>query len=89
VGERVTVPMEEIVRSYGLITGGTGSGKTMFGLTILKSLIDLLPYGSANGMGLWMRKETCIEVRCIYCSSGSGTLRNQTRGHVIPCVSGS
>ena len=51
-GEQVTVPLEEIIRAYGLITGGTGSGKTMFGLTILKSLIDLLPYGSTNGIGV-------------------------------------
>lgn len=50
--EPVTVPLKEIVRAYGLVTGGTGSGKTLFALTILKSLIDLMPHERATGFGL-------------------------------------
>ena len=36
----VDVPLPEIVRAHGLITGGTGSGKSMLGLLILKQLIE-------------------------------------------------
>src|SRR5215471_1082940 len=36
----VNVPLEEIVRAHGLVTGGTGSGKSMFASLIIKTLIE-------------------------------------------------
>jgi len=47
----VRMPLEEIVRAYSLVTGGTGSGKTCFALTILKAIIDSLPSNS-SGFGI-------------------------------------
>ena len=41
--EPVTIPLAEIVQAYGLVTGGTGSGKSMFALLILKALVDNAP----------------------------------------------
>src|SRR2546426_540830 len=48
-GEAVQAPLEEIVKACGLITGGMGSGKSMFGLGILESLIALLPAARTIG----------------------------------------
>ena len=50
-GERVAVSLGEIVKT-GLVTGASGSGKTLFALLILKSLIDLAPYEHAAGLGV-------------------------------------
>ena len=43
LGAQVSVPISEILNSFALVTGGTGSGKTSFGLSILESLIAKLP----------------------------------------------
>jgi hypothetical protein len=51
-GESVEAPLEEIVKACGLITGGMGSGKSMFGLGILESLIDLVPETRTMGCGI-------------------------------------
>src|SRR6266705_984819 len=51
-GETVEAPLEEIVKACGLITGGMGSGKSMFGLGIIESLIDLLPETRTIGFGI-------------------------------------
>ncbi len=42
-GEKVSIPMSDVLNSHAMVTGGTGSGKTRFALIILKSLIGLLP----------------------------------------------
>ena len=42
-GEKISLPVSEIVNSFALVTGGTGSGKTSFGLSILEDLIAMLP----------------------------------------------
>lgn len=51
-GEPVTVPLDELVRAYGLVTGGTGSGKSMFALGILNALIEAAPYAAGTGFGV-------------------------------------
>ena len=51
-GEAVGAPIEEIAKACGLITGGMGSGKSMFGLGILDPLIDLLPQTYTLGFGV-------------------------------------
>jgi hypothetical protein len=48
----VKVPLDQTARSFGLITGGTGSGKTMVGLKILEALIGLAPYDDSIGAGI-------------------------------------
>src|SRR6266566_5005656 len=39
-GEPVTMPLAEIVKAHGLVTGGSGSGKSFFALLIMRSLIE-------------------------------------------------
>src|SRR5439155_25803626 len=51
-GEPVAVPLGEITKGHGLVTAGTGAGKSMFALLILKSLIDSMPYAPATGFGV-------------------------------------
>jgi hypothetical protein len=39
-GAPVIVPVSEIVRAHGVVTGTTGSGKTRMGLAVIKALLD-------------------------------------------------
>jgi hypothetical protein len=48
-GEKVSIPASEVMRSMAMVAGGTGSGKTRFGLLILRSLIAMLPQTAAMG----------------------------------------
>src|SRR6202034_1172566 len=48
-GEKISVPASEVLKSFAMVTGGTGAGKTRFGLLILKSLIAMLPQTEAMG----------------------------------------
>ncbi len=50
--EEVTIPLVDLIRSHGLVTGGTGSGKSMFALLILKALIEGESRGQAMGFGV-------------------------------------
>jgi len=51
-GQRVVVPLDELTRAFGLVTGGTGSGKSMFALLILKALIETSPDARPIGFGV-------------------------------------
>ncbi len=42
-GEDVRVPLLEMVKATGLTTGGMGSGKTFFAITLLATMIERLP----------------------------------------------
>lgn len=46
-GAPVSVPLDQILRAYSLVTGGTGSGKTCFALSILRAIIDGVSSGGA------------------------------------------
>ena len=51
-GQPVVVPLDELTRAFGLVTGGTGSGKSMFALLILKALIEKAPDARPIGFGV-------------------------------------
>ena len=50
-GEPVIVPLTELVKACGLITGGMGSGKTMFALLPIRTIIQRLPSLSTVSCG--------------------------------------
>jgi Helicase HerA, central domain len=68
----VDVPLSELVRAHGLVTGGTGSGKSMFALLIIKALIELAPadigFGVLDAKGelfqgaMWLLKNRLDEL---------------------------
>ena len=51
-GEPVIVPLDTITNAYGLVTGGTGSGKTVFALVILQALFEKASKGQPSGFGV-------------------------------------
>jgi len=51
-GEPVIVPLHELTPAFGLVTGGTGSGKSMFALLILNALIETAPGERVTGWGV-------------------------------------
>jgi hypothetical protein len=82
-GEPVTVPLNELVRAYGLVTGSSGSGKSFLALLILKSLMESFPQGPTMGFGSLMRKAIFSTGRCFCSKSGLNTwpsgIRKQRR----------
>ena len=44
------VPLLEMLKAHSLVTGGTGSGKSMFALLIIKSLIEKTPHNVGFGI---------------------------------------
>lgn len=38
--ETVAVPLDELGKAHGIVTGGSGSGKTRFGLLLIRGFID-------------------------------------------------
>ena len=68
----VDVPPLELLRAHGLVTGGTGAGKSMFGLLIIKHLIEQASekcgFGVLDAKGelflgtLWLLKERLEEL---------------------------
>ena len=51
-GEPVHASLSEIVQAHSLVTGGTGAGKSMFALLIIKALIEAAARGSPLGFGV-------------------------------------
>ena len=51
-GEDVRVPLMDLVRAVGLVTGGMGAGKTMASLLMLERLVRLLPQSRTLAFGV-------------------------------------
>src|SRR3989442_8100155 len=51
-GEPVLIPLAFLVRAFGLIHGGTGSGKSMAGCAIMEAIIERLPQLRSVGFGV-------------------------------------
>lgn len=50
--ETVRVPLAELLGGHGLVTGGTGSGKTRFALLLVKALLGCIRDKRAAGFGV-------------------------------------
>ena len=51
-GEPVLIPLAFLVRAFGLLHGGTGSGKSMAGCAIMEAIIERLPQLRSVGFGV-------------------------------------
>jgi hypothetical protein len=51
-GEPVDIPLADLVRSCGLVHGGTGAGKSMAACAILEAVIERLPDLDSMGIGV-------------------------------------
>ena len=51
-GEAVEIPIKQLLKAHSLITGGTGSGKTMAALVLVRALIWALSNRAGFGFGL-------------------------------------
>jgi len=60
-GERVDVPLREIVSACGLTTGGMGTGKSMFALLPIEAMIRRLPHAKDMAFGVLDAKGELFE----------------------------
>jgi uncharacterized protein DUF87 len=51
-GQKVKIPISEMVSSHGLITGGSGAGKTYFSLLMLQAIFNQLPGKRSIGLSV-------------------------------------
>lgn len=63
-GERVQVPLEYLAQSHCIITGGTGSGKTMAALAIIEDILELeepqISFGVLDAKGELFQRTLCL-----------------------------
>src|SRR5260370_23009444 len=64
-GEDVMVPLSELVKACGIVTGGTGAGKSMAACAIIKALALQLPQSRSVGFGVLDAKGELFE-RALY-----------------------
>jgi hypothetical protein len=60
-GESVDVPLADLVRSCGIMTGGMGSGKSMMAAVILAAMIELMPELRSMSFGVLDAKGELFE----------------------------
>ncbi len=92
-GESVSVPIEQLVTAHSMITGATGSGKTMACAILIKALVDLLPDQWEGGFGL-VDVEKCdlfslctyfLSERLAYLSKHSPSAAKELRRRIVIC----
>lgn len=64
-GEAVEVPLVELIKACGLVTGGTGAGKSMFAALLIEALLSELPQSRDFAFGVLDAKGELFE-RAIY-----------------------
>src|SRR2546428_9251706 len=64
-GEPVRVPLSELVKACGIVTGGTGAGKSMAACAILEALVECMPQTHSVGFGVLDAKGELFE-RALY-----------------------
>src|SRR5437016_3597981 len=52
-GDPVIVPLEQIIKGCGFVSGGMGTGKSMFASVIIDALIHALPQLSGVGFAIF------------------------------------
>ena len=69
-GTPIIVPVSEIVKAHGVVTGATGSGKTRMALAVIKALLDsiieslIAEASNPGGFGALDAKGTSFTGRC-------------------------
>ncbi|MCI0721085.1 MAG: hypothetical protein L0338_19260 [Acidobacteria bacterium] len=64
-GESVEVPLTELIQACGLVTGGTGAGKSMFAALLIEAMLSQLPQSLDFAFGVLDAKGELFE-RAVY-----------------------
>lgn len=82
-GERVVVPLAELVQACGIATGGMGSGKTMAACLILQAIIADLPHLRTMGFGVLDAKGELFERATYLLGARLAELEGEARAELL------
>src|SRR6266403_1924965 len=86
-GEDVMVPLSELVKACGIVTGGTGAGKSMAACAVVEALTQHLPQSRSVGFGVLDAKGELFE-RALYLLSArlqelDGKAREELQNRIV------
>jgi hypothetical protein len=86
-GEDVIVPLSELVKACGIVTGGTGAGKSMAACAVIEALALHLPQSRSVGFGVLDAKGELFE-RALYLLSArleqlEGRAREELQNRIV------
>ncbi len=86
-GEDVMVPLSELVKACGIVTGGTGAGKSMAACAVIEALTHHLPQSRSVGFGVLDAKGELFE-RALYLLSArlqklDGKAREELQNRIV------
>src|SRR2546425_9168629 len=86
-GEDVMVPLSELVKACGIVTGGTGAGKSMAACAVIEALTLHLPQSRSVGFGVLDAKGELFE-RALYLLSArlqelDGKAREELQNSIV------
>jgi hypothetical protein len=82
-GESVAVPFSELVKAGGIVTGGTGAGKSMAACSILDTFVQHLPQLDSAGFGVLDAKGELFERALYLLSVRLDALQGQMRKELL------
>jgi hypothetical protein len=82
-GEKVVVPLAELVQACGIATGGMGSGKTMAACLILQAIIADLPRLRTMGFGVLDAKGELFERATYLLGARLAELEGEARADLL------
>src|SRR6266705_905030 len=86
-GEDIMVPLSELVKACGIVTGGTGAGKSMAACAVIEALTKNLPQSRSVGFGVLDAKGELFE-RALYLLSArlqqlDGKAREELQNRIV------
>jgi len=81
--EAVTVPLSELVKACGIVTGGTGAGKSMAACAIIETIVQDLPQSHSVGFGVLDAKGELFERALYHLSERLQGLHGQARQDLV------
>ena len=81
--ESVMVPLSELVKACGIVTGGTGAGKSMAACAIIETIVQDLPQSHSFGFGVLDAKGELFERALYLLSTRLQQLHGQARQDLL------
>src|SRR5713226_7061471 len=82
-GEDVTVPLSELVKACGIVTGGTGAGKSMAACAVIEALTQHLPQSHSVSYGILDAKGELFERALFFLDARLQELDDKAREELL------